>query len=114
LQISVAAHSTAPGLFSIRSTGVSIGPVRESAVRFLATLNAEQRKATVFRVDDDGGGGLDGTYFVWIGGTEDDSVYYYRIQSPVILIEFDHQTPIGLRHLQRTDSTSGSSSNASE
>jgi hypothetical protein len=42
---------------------------------------------------------LDDTYFAWIGGTEDDSVFYYRIQSPVILIEFDHQTPVGLRHL---------------
>ena len=42
---------------------------------------------------------LDDTYFAWIGGTEDDSVYYYRIHSPVILIEFDHETPVGLRHL---------------
>ena len=42
---------------------------------------------------------IEDTYFAWIGGTRDDSVYYYRIQSPVILIEFDHQTPIGLRHL---------------
>jgi hypothetical protein len=39
------------------------------------------------------------TYFAWIGGTSDDSVYYYRIHSPVILIEFDHQRPVGLRHL---------------
>jgi hypothetical protein len=42
---------------------------------------------------------LDSTYFAWIGGTEDDSVYYYRIHSPVILIEFDHETPVNLRHL---------------
>ena len=42
---------------------------------------------------------LDDTFFAWIGGTEDDSVYYYRIHSPVILIEFDHQIPVGLRHL---------------
>jgi len=42
---------------------------------------------------------LDDTYFVWIGGTEDDSVFYYRIHSPVILVEFDHETPVGLRHL---------------
>ena len=28
-------------------------------------------------------------------GTEPDSVFYYRIHSPVILIEFDHQTPVG-------------------
>src|SRR5688572_28018328 len=42
---------------------------------------------------------LDNTYFAWIGETNDDSVYYYRIHSPVILIEFDHETPVGLRHL---------------
>lgn len=40
---------------------------------------------------------LDDTYFAWIGGNTDDTVYYYRIHSPVVLIEFDHQTPIGLR-----------------
>jgi len=42
---------------------------------------------------------LDDTFFAWIGGTEDSSVYYYRVHSPVILIEFDHQTPVGLRGL---------------
>ena len=42
---------------------------------------------------------LDDTYFAWIGGTEDNAVYYYRIHSPVILIEFDHETPVGLRHM---------------
>ena len=42
---------------------------------------------------------LDETYFAWIGDTEDDSVFYYRIQSPVILIEFDHQRPQGLANL---------------
>ena len=42
---------------------------------------------------------LDDTYFAWIGETNDDSVFYYRIHSPVVLIEFDHQTPVGLTHL---------------
>ena len=42
---------------------------------------------------------LDETYFAWVGETQDDSVYYYRIHSPIILIEFDHETPVGLRHL---------------
>lgn len=42
---------------------------------------------------------LDATRFAWIGGTADDSVFYYRIHSPVILIEFDHQLPVGVRHL---------------
>src|SRR5690606_4660636 len=39
---------------------------------------------------------LDRTYFAWIGPVADDAVFYYRIQSPVILIEFDHQSPIAL------------------
>lgn len=34
---------------------------------------------------------LDRTHFAWVGGTADDSVFYYRIHSPVILIEFDHE-----------------------
>ena len=37
---------------------------------------------------------MDSTYFGWLGGTGKESVFYYRIQSPVILIEFDHQRPI--------------------
>ena len=40
---------------------------------------------------------LDATRFAWIGGTEPDSVFYYRIHSPVVLIEFDHQRPANLR-----------------
>jgi hypothetical protein len=39
---------------------------------------------------------LDNTYFAWIGSAEPDGVFYYRIHSPVILIEFDHQRPIAL------------------
>jgi len=39
---------------------------------------------------------LDNTWFSWIGGTEADTAFYYRVQSPVILIEFDHQRPANL------------------
>ncbi|HEX6133707.1 MAG TPA: DUF3500 domain-containing protein [Longimicrobiales bacterium] len=39
---------------------------------------------------------LDDTWFAWIGDVGDDAVFYYRIQSPVILIEFDHQMPVAL------------------
>jgi hypothetical protein len=42
---------------------------------------------------------LNDTWFAWIGDTKPDSVFYYRIHSPVILIEFDHQSPAGLRHI---------------
>jgi len=42
---------------------------------------------------------LDRTWLAWIGDIKPGSVFYYRIHSPVILIEFDHQQPVGLRHL---------------
>ena len=44
---------------------------------------------------------LDDTWFAWIGGTGPGSVFYYRIQSPVILVEFDHQRPVALRDVPR-------------
>jgi hypothetical protein len=37
---------------------------------------------------------LDQTWFAWYGGTADDSVFYYRVHSPVVLIEFDHQSGV--------------------
>jgi hypothetical protein len=40
---------------------------------------------------------LNDTYFAWIGETTDTGVFYYRIHSPVILIEFDHQNPVALQ-----------------
>lgn len=39
---------------------------------------------------------IENTWFAWVGDTQDNSVFYYRIQSPVILIEFDHQRPANL------------------
>jgi Protein of unknown function (DUF3500) len=39
---------------------------------------------------------LDDTFFAWIGDVGPDAVFYYRVHSPVILIEFDHQGPIAL------------------
>jgi hypothetical protein len=42
---------------------------------------------------------LDTTYFAWIGHSEDDAVFYYRVHSPVIMIEFDHQNPVGTQML---------------
>jgi hypothetical protein len=38
---------------------------------------------------------LANTWFAWVGDIKDNSVFYYRIHSPVILIEFDHQMPVG-------------------
>ncbi|MGB5760586.1 MAG: DUF3500 domain-containing protein [Acidimicrobiales bacterium] len=37
---------------------------------------------------------LDETYFCWMGSRSDDGPFYYRVQSPVVLIEFDHHPGI--------------------
>ena len=41
-----------PGLFSVRSTGVSTAPVRTAADAFLAALSPAQRAKTLKPVDD--------------------------------------------------------------
>ncbi len=37
---------------------------------------------------------LDETYFAWMGSQRDDGPFYYRLQSPVVLIELDHHPGI--------------------
>jgi hypothetical protein len=39
---------------------------------------------------------FDETYFCWIGGYGDDDAFYYRIQSPVVILEFDHHSGVFL------------------
>jgi hypothetical protein len=37
---------------------------------------------------------LNETHFAWMGGTGDEGPFYYRVHSPVVLIEFDHHPGI--------------------
>ena len=39
---------------------------------------------------------LDYTWFAWVGGSGDEDVFYYRIHSPVVMIEYDHHSPVFL------------------
>jgi hypothetical protein len=39
---------------------------------------------------------LPDTHFCWIGGTDEDSTFYYRIQSPVVMVEFDQHSGVFL------------------
>ncbi|MFJ3666768.1 DUF3500 domain-containing protein [Streptomyces sp. NPDC090106] len=50
---------------------------------------------------------LDDTYFYWIGEYEDDSAFYYRVHSPVVLIEYDAESPLAYHE---DDDSSGSAS----
>ena len=38
------------------------------------------------------------TYFCWIGGFSDTDPFYYRIQSPVVIVEFDHHSGVFLNN----------------
>jgi hypothetical protein len=40
------------------------------------------------------------THFCWAGGLDDESAFYYRIQSPVVMIEFDHQKGVVLNNAE--------------
>ncbi|KAI0837736.1 hypothetical protein F5Y06DRAFT_270115 [Hypoxylon sp. FL0890] len=40
------------------------------------------------------------TYFSWIGGYGDDDPFYYRIQSPVVIVEFDHHSGVFLTNAE--------------
>ncbi len=39
---------------------------------------------------------LDETWFAWMGGTGPDDPFYYRLQSPAVLIEFEHLPGVAL------------------
>jgi len=41
---------------------------------------------------------LDRTWWSWIGGWGDEDPFYYRIQSPVIMLEFDHHHGVWLNN----------------
>ncbi len=47
---------------------------------------------------------LEDTWFCWVGGSSEDAPFYYRIQSPVIMIEFDHHEPVSLRERDKPNS----------
>ena len=51
--------------------------------------HADVRRAEVLRH-------LDGTHLAWMGGYEGAEPFYYRVHSPVILIEFNHMPGISL------------------
>ena len=52
---------------------------------------------------------LEETWFSWIGPGDGQSPFYYRIHSPVVLIEFDHQRPVF--HWDRTKDRPGPTKN---
>jgi len=79
----------------IRSTELDAAQknqLRELIALYVSNMDEGHARVKMSEVDKHMGE----TRFAWIGASEADSVFYYRIQSPVILIEFDHQRPVFL------------------
>ena len=66
--------------------------LRELVHLYIGNMDEGHAKVKMDEVDRH----IENTWFAWIGGAQPDSAFYYRIQSPVILIEFDHQRPANL------------------
>jgi hypothetical protein len=59
---------------------------------FLLYLPSNARQARLSHIRNH----YDETYFCWIGGFTDTDAFYYRLQSPVIIVEFDHHSGVFL------------------
>ncbi|MEV1025746.1 DUF3500 domain-containing protein [Streptomyces sp. NPDC050264] len=66
--------------------------VMSAVVEFLGPLPAGPRAARLREVRAH----LDETWFCWIGGHGPDDVFYYRVQSPVVIAELDHHCGVFL------------------
>jgi hypothetical protein len=64
--------------------------------KYLAVLPEGPRKARLAEVERH----LPSTHFCWIGGFAEDSPFYYRVQSPVTFIEFDHHAGVFLTNAE--------------
>ncbi|MCZ2839400.1 DUF3500 domain-containing protein [Modestobacter sp. VKM Ac-2985] len=62
------------------------------AEQFLGLLPEGPRRARLREVTEQ----LDETWFSWIGGCEPGDVFYYRVQSPVLIAELDHHCGVFL------------------
>jgi len=79
----------------IRLAALSAGQ-RELAIRLISLYTGKLREGHAAISLEEIVRHWDDTWFSWVGGTRQDSVFYYRIHSPVVMIEYDHQMPVAL------------------
>jgi hypothetical protein len=80
--------------------GVRVGDMPAAAQRlalaiaeaFVRVLPAGPRASRMREI----GAHLDETWFCWIGGSDASDVFYYRLQSPVVIAELDHHCGVFL------------------
>ena len=64
--------------------------------RYIAPLPEGPEKQRMAEIEQH----MNETHFCWIGGFAEDSTFYYRVQSPVVLIEFDHHIGVFLTNAE--------------
>ncbi len=79
----VAAYQGVPGTELTDAQRLVLLALMETYVNWEGDGHAEVKREEV-------AAHLDETWFSWYGGFEDEAPFYYRVHSPVILIEFDH------------------------
>lgn len=86
--------------FELRYEGISyrdLSTVQQQALLKLVEIYVGRMRADQAALKmDEINAHLGETYFAWMGKVDDASPFYYRVQSPVILIEFDHQRGVAL------------------
>lgn len=60
--------------------------------QYLLYLPTGSRKAKIAQIKER----FDETYFCWIGPFDNEAAFYFRLQSPVIVVEFDHHSGVFL------------------
>jgi hypothetical protein len=77
--------------------GASLAPNQQERLLELVDVYVGRMQADHSRIKmDEVRQHLAETHFMWLGGTDEDSVFYYRIHSPVLLVEFDHLRGVAL------------------
>jgi Protein of unknown function (DUF3500) len=79
--------------------GAELGPQQRQALLdltqcYLSTLPSGPFQARMNDIERH----LSETHFCWAGGMGEESAFYYRIQSPVVMIEFDHHKGVVLNN----------------
>jgi hypothetical protein len=77
-------------------TGAQQDQLRSIVASFLDLLPPRPFEARMRQVE----AALDDTWFSWIGPADGVSPFYYRVQSPVIMVEFDNHTGVWLTNTE--------------
>ncbi|MFO1015893.1 MAG: DUF3500 domain-containing protein [Caulobacteraceae bacterium] len=80
------------GVTGAEMTGQQRKALVQLSSHFIEYLPEEPLRARLDQIEQY----IDDTHFCWIGLYGDEDPYYFRIQSPVIMIEFDHHSGVFL------------------